>query len=52
MTDDETIVLRGSGLTRDIRFGAYNGLKSDISPCPRSAMNGLMHRNKFDAVSR
>jgi hypothetical protein len=31
MTDDETIVLRSSGLTRDIRFGAYNGLKPDIA---------------------
>jgi hypothetical protein len=24
----------------DVRFGAHNGLKSDIAPCPKSAMNG------------
>jgi hypothetical protein len=41
MTDDETIVLRSSGLTRDIRFLSHNGLKSDIAPCPKSAKGGL-----------
>jgi hypothetical protein len=37
MTDDETIVLRSSGLTRDVRFAAHNGLRSDIAQCPKGA---------------
>jgi hypothetical protein len=24
----------------DVRFGAHNGLKSDIAPCPKSAKGG------------
>jgi hypothetical protein len=31
---------------RHVRFAALNGLKSDIAPCPKSAMNRLMRRSK------
>jgi hypothetical protein len=34
-----------------VRFTAHSGLKSDIGPCPQSAMNGLMHRSKLIAYS-
>jgi hypothetical protein len=34
----------------DVRFGADNGLKSDISPCPKSARSGLMQRRKHDST--
>jgi hypothetical protein len=30
----------------DVRFNAHYGLKSDIAPCPRSAIFGLMRRSK------
>ena len=30
----------------DVRFGAHYGLKSDIAPGPKSAMNGLMQLSK------
>jgi hypothetical protein len=30
----------------DFRFTPESGLKSDISPCPFRANNGLMHRSK------
>jgi hypothetical protein len=30
----------------DVRFDAHSGLKSDIAPCPKSAMNRLMLRSK------
>ncbi len=36
----------------DVRFGAHNGLKSDIAPCPKSAMNGLMHCSKSGLLVR
>jgi hypothetical protein len=32
-------------LDRDVRFAALNGLKSDITPRPKSATTGLMHRS-------
>jgi hypothetical protein len=35
----------------NVRFGAHNGLKSDIAPCPKSAMNGLMQRSKWHFYS-
>jgi hypothetical protein len=31
---------------RDVRFAPHCGLKSDIAPCPKNAMNRLMRRSK------
>jgi hypothetical protein len=28
-------------LASDVRFEAHSGLKSDIAPCPKSAITGL-----------
>jgi hypothetical protein len=33
----------------DFRFTPENGLKSDITPCPKSATTGLMHCNMIGA---
>jgi len=44
MTDDETIVLRSSGLTRDVRFAAHNGLRSDI------AQSGACQKRKYGPI--
>jgi hypothetical protein len=33
-------------VTFNFRFGAHNGLNSDIAAYPSCAMSGLMHRNK------
>jgi hypothetical protein len=30
----------------NVRFGAHNGLKSDIAACLKRAISGLMHRSK------
>src|ERR1700674_35675 len=30
----------------DFRYPPESGLKSDIAPCPKGAVNGLMHRSK------
>ena len=35
----------------DFRFTPENGLKSDISPCPKSATTRLMHRSNDEAMS-
>jgi hypothetical protein len=32
-------------LDRDVRFAALNGLKSDIAPCPKSAVVSTDRRN-------
>jgi hypothetical protein len=31
------------------RFASESGLKSNVAPCPKSAMNGLMQRNMIGA---
>src|SRR5258708_6305910 len=39
----------------DVRFGAHNGLKSDIAPCPKSANKRLMRcgiKSLFDQLVR
>jgi hypothetical protein len=35
----------------DVGFGADNGRKSDVDPCPKIATNGLMRCSKIGAVS-
>src|SRR5882757_10065287 len=35
-----------SDWSADVRFEAHYGLKPDIAPCPKRAMNGLMRRSK------
>jgi hypothetical protein len=35
----------------DVRFGAHNGLKSDIAPYPKSAMNGRCLNCRTRAVA-
>src|SRR5260370_20183476 len=35
----------------NVRFCSHSGLKSDIAPCPKSAIFGLLHRSKHHPYS-
>jgi hypothetical protein len=36
----------------NVRFGAHNGLKSDIAPCPKSAINGSQAHYSITSSAR
>jgi hypothetical protein len=35
----------------NFHFAPESGLESDISPCPKSAINGLVHCKKSDSMT-